>query len=95
MVSFLNRPIVLKVVDALGKYEEMQYMGELFIKVIEDVGVDSCVQSITDNARVCKAVGMLLEAKHPQIFWTPSLVHSLNSLHPIFFVAIFSKCSSF
>lgn len=30
--------------------------GELFIKVIEDVGVDSCVQIITDNAHVCKVV---------------------------------------
>ena len=53
-------------------------MGELFIKVIEDVGVDSCVQIITDNAPVCKAAGMVAEAKYPQIFWTPCIVHSLN-----------------
>ena len=43
-------------------------MGELFIKVIEDVGVESCVQIIMDNAPVCKVVGMLVEAKYPQIF---------------------------
>ena len=53
-------------------------MGELFIKIIEDVGVDSCVQIITDNAPVCKAVSMIVEAKYPQIFWTPCIVHSLN-----------------
>ena len=53
-------------------------MGELFIKIIEDVGVDSCVQIITDNAPVCKAAGMIVEAKYPQIFWTPCIVHSLN-----------------
>jgi hypothetical protein len=53
-------------------------MGELFIKVIEDVGVDSCVQIITNNALVCKAVGMIVEAKYPQIFWIPCIVHSLN-----------------
>ena len=51
-------------------------MGELFIKVIEDVG--ACVQIITDNAPVCKVVGMIVEAKYPQIFWTPCIVHSLN-----------------
>ncbi len=55
---FLNGPTFLKSMDA-------QYMGELFIKVIEDVGVDSCMQIITDNAPVCKAVGMIIEAKYP------------------------------
>jgi hypothetical protein len=78
MVSSLNGQVFLKVVDALGKYKDAHYMGELFIKVIEDVGVDSCVQIITDNALVCKATGMVVEAKYPQIFWTPCIVHSLN-----------------
>ena len=53
-------------------------MGELFIKVIEYVGVDSCVQIITDNALVCKYVGMIVEAKYPQLLWTPCIVQSLN-----------------
>jgi hypothetical protein len=78
MVSSLNGSVFLKAVDALGKYKDAQYMGELFIKVIEDVGVDSCVQIITDNAPVCKVVGIIVEAKYPQIFWTPCIVHSLN-----------------
>jgi hypothetical protein len=64
--------------DALGQYKDATYMGELFIKVIEDVGVDSCVQIITDNAPVCKFAGIIVEAKYPQIFWTPCIVHSLN-----------------
>ena len=78
MVSSLNGPVFLKSVDALGQYKDAQYMGELFIKIIEDVGVDSCVQIITDNAPVCKVAGMIVEAKYPQIFWTPCIVHSLN-----------------
>jgi hypothetical protein len=53
-------------------------MSEMFIKVIEDVGVDSCVQIITDNAPICKVAGIIVEAKYPQIFWTPCIVHSLN-----------------
>ena len=36
-------------------------MGELFIKFMGDVGVDSCVQIITNNALVCKATGMIVE----------------------------------
>jgi hypothetical protein len=78
MVSSLNGSICLKAVDALGKYKDAQYMGELFIKVIEDVDVDSCVQIITDHAPVCKVVGMIVQAKYPQIFWMPCIVHSLN-----------------
>jgi hypothetical protein len=78
MVSSLNGSVCLKAVDALGKSKDAHYMGESFIKVIEDVGVDSCVQIITDNALVCKAAGMVVEAKYPQIFWTPCIVHSLN-----------------
>ena len=78
MVSSQNGPVFLKAVDAVGKYKNAAYMGELFIKVIEDVGVDSCVQIITDNAPVCKAAGLIVEAKYPQIFWTPCIVHSLN-----------------
>jgi len=52
-VSSLNGLVFLKVVDALGKYKDAQYMGELFIKVIEDVGVDSCVQIIIHRYCTC------------------------------------------
>lgn len=78
MVSSLNGPVFLKAVDTLGEYKDAQFMGELFIKVVEDVGVESCVQIITYNAPVCKAAGMIVEAKYPQVFWTPCIVHSLN-----------------
>ena len=41
MVSSHNGPMFLKAVDALGKYKDAHFMGELFIKIIEEVGVDS------------------------------------------------------
>lgn len=78
MVTSLNGPVFLKALDALGQYKDVQYMGELFIKVIEYVGVDSCVKIITDNAPVCKDAGMIVEARYPQVFWTPCIVHLLN-----------------
>ena len=40
------------------KYRDAQYMAELFIKLIEDVGVDFSVQ---DNIPIC----MHVEAKYP------------------------------
>lgn len=78
MVSSLNGIVLLKVVDALGIYKYAEYMGKLFIKVIEDVGIDSCVQIIADNAYVCKVFGMIVESKYAQIFWMPCIVHSLD-----------------
>ena len=39
MVSSQNGPVFLKAVDALGKYKDAHFMGELFIKTIEEVGV--------------------------------------------------------
>ena len=53
-------------------------MCELSIKVIVDIVVDSCVQIITDNAPVCKTASRIVEAKYPQVFWTPCIAHSLN-----------------
>ena len=78
MVYSYNGPVFLKEMDALGKYKDAQYMGELFVEVIEDVGVDACVQIITDNAHVCKATIMIVEAKYSHIFWAHCIVHSLN-----------------
>eukprot|EP00253_Pinus_taeda_P010810 PITA_10810 len=78
MVSSLNGPVFMKAVDTLGEYKDVQFVGELFIEVNEDVGVDSCVQIITDNAPVCKVVGTIVEVEYPQVFWTPCIVHSLN-----------------
>ena len=43
------------------KYEDEKYMAELFIKLIEDVGVDFSMQTIIDNIPVC----MHVEAKYP------------------------------
>jgi hypothetical protein len=78
MVSSFNGPVFLKTMDALGKYKDAQYVGELFIKVIADVGVDSCVKIITYNVPILNTNGMSVENKYPQLFWTPYIVHSLN-----------------
>ena len=79
MVSSQNGPVFLKVVDALGKYKDAHFMGELLIKSIEEVGVDSCVQIITGNAPVCKDASMIVEAKYPHVFsfWTPFITNFL------------------
>lgn len=67
MMSSLNGLVFLKSMDALRKYKDAQYMGELFIKVIKNEGVYSCAKIITNNAPICKHANMIVEDKYPQI----------------------------
>ena len=48
------------------------------MNVIKKIGPEKVVQVITDNDYVMKAVGSLIEAEYPHIFWTPCVVHTLN-----------------
>jgi len=59
-VSSKNGPMFLRAVDALGKQKDANYMAGLFIKFLGEVGVDSCMQTIIDNASMCKVVGMIV-----------------------------------
>ncbi|KAF8390828.1 hypothetical protein HHK36_023127 [Tetracentron sinense] len=73
-----NNPVFLKAVDATDEVKSAEYVGKLFLEVISEVGHENVVQLITDNAAVCKATGLRVKAKHPSIFWTPCVVHTLN-----------------
>ena len=68
----------LRAVDCEGQVKDVDFIARLLIESIEFVGVDNVVQVITDNAKVCRAAGALVEARYDHIFWTPCTVHSLN-----------------
>ncbi|XP_031483508.1 uncharacterized protein LOC116252971 isoform X2 [Nymphaea colorata] len=55
-----NEPIFLKAVDASGEYQDVEYLKQLFIEAIKEVGPDKVVQLITDNVAVCKSAGLSL-----------------------------------
>jgi hypothetical protein len=71
-------PMFLRAVDCEGQVKDANFIAGLLIESIESVGVDNVVQVITDNAKVCRAAGALVEARYDHIFWTPCTVHSLN-----------------
>ena len=85
-----NRPLInviaqipkwamfLKAVDCEGEQKDAQFIADILIEAIEFVGVENVVQVIMDNAKVCKAAGLIVEGKYQHIFWTPCAVHSLN-----------------
>ncbi|KAL1352817.1 hypothetical protein AAHE18_06G195400 [Arachis hypogaea] len=71
-------PMFLKAVDCSDEIKEKDYVAKQIRDVIREVGLSNVVQIVTDNAPVCKAAGLLIEAEFPSVFWTPCVVHTLN-----------------
>ena len=85
-----NRPLInviaicpqgamfLKAIDCSGVEKDATFISTILIDAIESVGSKNVVQVITDNAKVCRAAGLIVEGQYDHIFWTPCAVHSLN-----------------
>jgi hypothetical protein len=58
--------------------KDATFISTILIDAIESVGPHNVVQVITDNAQVCRAVGLIVEGRYDRIFWTPCAVHSSN-----------------
>ncbi|XLS80088.1 hypothetical protein HN51_064313 [Arachis hypogaea] len=71
-------PMFLKAVDCSDEIKDKDYVAKQIRDVIREVGLSNVVQIMTDNAPVCKAAGLLIEAEFPSVFWTPCVVHTLN-----------------
>ncbi|XP_057758219.1 uncharacterized protein LOC130978140 [Arachis stenosperma] len=71
-------PMFLKAVDCSEEIKDKDYVAKQIRDVIREVGLSNVVQIGTDNAPVCKAAGLLIEAKFSSVFWTPCVVHTLN-----------------
>ena len=78
MASSSGGPMFLNSINSSGIGKDGEYIANLFIEAIENVGSNNVVQVITDNASNMKLVGTTVEQKYPHIFWTPCVVHCLN-----------------
>ena len=68
----------LKAEDCSGEVKDAQFIVDVIIKSIEQVGPNRVVQVIMDNAPICKATGLIIEGRYDHIFQTPNIVHNLN-----------------
>ena len=68
----------LKAEDCSGEVKDAQFIADILIKSIEQIGPNKVVQVVTDNAPVCKAAGLIVESRFDHIFWTPCIVYNLN-----------------
>ncbi|KAF1866008.1 hypothetical protein Lal_00041706 [Lupinus albus] len=65
-------------VDASDVVKDARTLCNLFIELVEFVGVTNVVHLVTDNAANYKAAGAMLNEKFPSIFWSPCAAHCLN-----------------
>ncbi|XP_050387298.1 uncharacterized protein LOC126803554 [Argentina anserina] len=68
----------LRAENCEAESKDKQFISDLLIDTILEIGSQHVVQVITDNARNCKAAGAIINARFPHIFWTTCVVHTLN-----------------
>ena len=78
MVVTDSGPMFLKSPNTSDEIKDKDFITRHMRDVVMKVRPDNVVQIITDNAAVCKVVGMLIKLELPSIYWTPCVVHTLN-----------------
>ncbi|KAK3229843.1 hypothetical protein Dsin_001724 [Dipteronia sinensis] len=82
LINFLiNSPkgsMFMESIDASAYAKTGEKLFELFSKVVEKVGPSNVVQVVTDSASNNVLAGKLLEAKYPNLFWTPCAAHCID-----------------
>ena len=78
MAMIEDGPMFLNALNVEGKTKNIEYIQEILLRVIEEVGPQNVVQVITDNEPVYKAAGGEVEIRYPHIFWIPCVVDTLN-----------------
>ena len=68
----------LKAEDCSREVKDAQFIANVIIKSIEQVGPNRVMQVITDNAPICKASGLIIEGRYDHIFWTTYILHNLK-----------------
>ncbi|CAN6570852.1 unnamed protein product [Malus baccata var. baccata] len=78
MATCESGPMFLRAINCEGEYKDKYCIANFLTEAIKEIGHENVVQVITNNAHVCRAAGLLIEAHYPHIFWTPCVVHTLN-----------------
>lgn len=72
--------IFLRSVDVSDHVDDTHYLFSLLESVVLEVGVESVVQVLTDDADSYASVGKLLMDKYPSIFWSPCASHCITKM---------------
>jgi len=81
-----------KSVDGSGEIKDKDFIDKHMRDAIMEVGSRNVLQIAIDSEFVCKTASMLIELEFPSIYWTPSVVHTLNiALENIFITKKYQK----
>ncbi|KAG5540988.1 hypothetical protein RHGRI_021021 [Rhododendron griersonianum] len=75
-----SRAIFISAYEVSAVEKNAANIAELLFKAIDYIGPSNVVQFVTDNAANCKATGGIIQRKHPHVFWSGCLAHTLNLL---------------
>ncbi|XP_059073578.1 uncharacterized protein LOC131874296 [Cryptomeria japonica] len=78
VIAMSTSGAIFLIVDCEGQVKNGPLIANILFQAIEQVGPQNVVQVITDNAKNCRVVKLLVEECYKHIFWTPCVVHSLN-----------------
>ncbi|KAE8695810.1 Detected protein of unknown function [Hibiscus syriacus] len=70
--------IFVKSLDVSDVSKDVDLLFHVLDKMVEEVGEENVVQVVTNNASAYVKAGKLLEAKRPNIYWTPCVAHCLD-----------------
>jgi hypothetical protein len=76
----LKGAMFLREEDCLGEVKDINFVVEILIAAIEQVGLENVVQVIIDDAHVCKVAGLIVEGRYNHMIWNPCIVHHLNMI---------------
>ncbi|KAL7162515.1 hypothetical protein ACSBR2_042914 [Camellia fascicularis] len=68
MAACVGGAMFVKAIDASGKIKDVDYVANIFLSVIEEIGKENIVQIVTNNGSNFKAAGLTIENKYPHIF---------------------------
>ncbi|XP_039036468.1 uncharacterized protein LOC120173343 [Hibiscus syriacus] len=64
--------------DASEIVKDANLLFHMLDKMVEEVGEENVVQVVTDNASNYVKGGKMLEAKRPNLYWTPCVTHCID-----------------
>ena len=68
----------VKSIDGSKFVKTGEKLFEMLDALVEDIGEENVIQVITDNGSNYVFVGRLLEAKRPNLYWTPCAAHCID-----------------
>ncbi|TYK20918.1 hypothetical protein E5676_scaffold284G00600 [Cucumis melo var. makuwa] len=78
LVNIPKGTMFIESIDASSYVKDGKKMFELLDNFVERIGEANVVQVVTDSASANVMAGRLLEAKRPQLIWSPCAAHCLD-----------------